>query len=177
MLLGNGAGGFTGGRFYATASQPFGVVLTDLTRDGKPDLAYACVAGASVSVRAGDGTGRFGAALTVGALADPNALAAGDVDRDGAPELVVTQQTSGEIAVLERQTAPSEQWVVDGEYAAGTGPRDVVLADFDRDGDLDVVAATEPRRRRDGAGRRRRRRLRRAGAGQRARLRRPPGDR
>ena len=75
MLLGNGAGGFTGGRFYATASQPFGVVLTDLTRDGKLDLAYACVAGASVSVRAGDGTGRFGAALTVGALADPNALA------------------------------------------------------------------------------------------------------
>ena len=143
VLLGDGAGGFTGGRFYGTASQPIGVVLTDLTRDGKPDLAYACVAGGSVSVRAGDGTGRFGAALTVGSLADPDALVAGDVDRDGAPELVVAEQTSGEIAVLERLTSPSEQWVVDGEYAAGTGPRDVVLADFDRDGDLDAVAATD----------------------------------
>ena len=143
VFLGDGAGGFTGGRFYGTASQPIGVVLTDLTRDGRPDLAYACVAGGSVSVRAGDGTGRFGAALTAGSLADPNALVAGDVDGDGAQELVVTQQTSGEIAVLERQTAPSEQWVVDGEFAAGTGPRDVVLADFDRDSDLDVVVAND----------------------------------
>ena len=87
---------------------------------------------------------------TGGALASPesvpvyaawtiDALVGGDLDADGAPDLVGVMASGNQVQVLTSAGGGSFDPFV--RYPAGAVPRDVELADVDRDGDLDVVVA------------------------------------
>src|SRR6185437_3669259 len=85
----------------------WGVVVTDLTGDGKPDFAaiVANVSGAkidtAVSVRSNNGDGTF--ALPIETTLEAAGLAsitAADLNGDGRPDLVTTQGSPGVVSVL-----------------------------------------------------------------------------
>ena len=150
-----------GGRFGAREDIPGGgksVAVADLNRDGRPDLAVlrararfpGCHGCGAVAVLINHG-GRFGGGGVYRAGTDASAVVAGDLDGDGVPDLAVANE-SGRV-----RNDTREEWATgtvsvlrgrgDGtflprkDYAAGSSPVSLALADLNGDGSLDVATA------------------------------------
>ena len=141
IFLGDGAGGFAapseltmGG---SSADNPrISVVASDLTGDGKPDLAAANSRGAAIWLWRGDGSGGFAPRKTLVAAQRPGPLAAGDVNGDGKTDLVAvvgkrTEALLGDGAGAFRLAGPP----------AAVRGGSLALADFNGDAKLDVAVA------------------------------------
>jgi hypothetical protein len=121
------------------------VALADLNGDGRPDLLATDTGAAAVVAALGDGAAGF---VPVGAHASglPGAagsVAAGDVNGDGAVDAVAGG--NGLFAVLHGNGGGGFGAAPGSPFASGDpagGPvADVVAADMNRDGQLDVVTA------------------------------------
>jgi len=117
-------------------------VLADVNRDGILDLVLGRDADSGVvTVLLGDGAGGFGPGTDAQSFGVPISIAVGDVNRDGLPDLVVA---TGDITgVFAFTGTPGGAFRPDGlVLCSGPGVvRAVALADLDRDGALDIVAA------------------------------------
>jgi hypothetical protein len=130
-----------------TATQPRGVAMADLNRDGRLDLAVTNFGTDNVSVflnttPVGDGTPSFSTKTDFGVGDGPGSIVARDFNGDSLIDLVVGNQTAGTISVLPNATAanastPSFQLHV--PYAAGTLVVDLAAGDFNLDGLPDVA--------------------------------------
>jgi uncharacterized repeat protein (TIGR01451 family) len=73
----------------------------------------------------------------------PFGLDAGDVDRDGNADIIATDFSSSELRWFENPIdQPGTNWIPHTVSANAQGLVDVVLADLDHDGDLDVAAVS-----------------------------------
>jgi hypothetical protein len=90
----------------------------------------------------GGGTHDFSSALGVGGISgNLLALAAGDIDNNGTRDVAYAEGSS--LVIRSNDGAPFDGWPSAVTIAsAGQTIRDLVLADFDRDGYLDVAAVT-----------------------------------
>jgi len=156
VLIGDGSGGFgapitttfpsldggpgTGIDLSGTAGR--GLAAADFNGDGKLDLALGNLN--RVAIAHGDGTGHFGLAYSYGIGNDfrlVNDLAIADFNRDGKPDVAaLTWFTPGSLIV-----AFGDGFGVNGgRYYGGslneTSPRGMVVADFNGDHNLDIVA-------------------------------------
>ena len=152
VSFGNGMGHFPqvetlpSGRGYATQR----VAVADLNGDGIPDivgtsLGFANNAG-NIFVLLGKGNRRFAKAVNIGSGGhSPIGIAVGDLNHDGIPDLVVANWGQddgpyGNLAVLLGKG--------DGTfgkpmlYPAGIHPYQLVLGDFNGDGNLDVAVTS-----------------------------------
>jgi hypothetical protein len=137
-------GVFGGGSDLPATSYPgTWVALGDVDGDGDLDLATVnYVYDGLVNVRRNDGTGRFGSPEVVGANRGPTSVAMADVDGDGDLDLlIVTIYSVGGVSV--RLNDGSGHFSGDGLYEVPVGsyPQNVVAADVDADGDLDLLTA------------------------------------
>jgi FG-GAP-like repeat len=144
VLLGDGAGGFSAapGSPVKAAGSPLGITATDLSGDGRIDLAVPAYRKA-ITILLGDGSGRFAAApgspIAVGS--EPS-VAVADFNGDGKPDLAVADSKKVSI----RPGSGGGRFGAARTVLVGTGPDRGFFgaADFNRDGkpDLAVMRVT-----------------------------------
>ena len=152
LCVAHGAGAqvFHPGVLYPTQNGPQATATGDFNGDGKLDLAVANAASSSVSILLGNGDGTFnsGAIVSVPGNCPVSGLAAGDFTVDGKPDLLAVCGFQPTIWVLpglgSGQFAPGistqlPQLALVG-FAEGTF-QGMAVADFNRDGKLDVALA------------------------------------
>jgi hypothetical protein len=158
ILLGNGDGTFRVPPSYPSAGfDADSVAIADLNGDGKPDLVEtnlcqdsACTKTGLVSVLLGNGDGTFqnAGAFSTGAFGS-SSVAVGDFNGDGKADVAVASQCStsdcqsgGGISVLLGNgdgSLKAAQLYSSGAYTALS----VGVADFNKDGFLDLVVANQ----------------------------------
>jgi hypothetical protein len=105
VLLGNGAGNFSGATLFAVGMNPVWLAATDLNGDGKLDLLSANNGSGNISILKGDGTGNFTAATNYNSGGEnPQSIAAADFNGDGKIDLAVYKYQPGTIVFSWRWT-------------------------------------------------------------------------
>jgi hypothetical protein len=148
VAFGDGKGHLYGGKelLVGGVESTYFVAVADLNGDGIPDIIGTSNSG--IFVILGKGLRKFGDTLMFDSGGQyPYGIAVGDLNHDGIPDLVVAnnggdQPPSGyNVAVLLGKGDGTFEKPV--RYEAGVRPWDLVLGDFNRDGNLDL-AVTGP---------------------------------
>ncbi len=146
VLLNQGGGTFGPQQQIAVGDGQGGITSADLDGDGDRDLAVGRLDSntneSEVVVLTNSGAGVFGIATRI-PLSGPDysgipSLDAGDVDGDGDSDLAVGGSRTTHL-VLRNQGGLS---FTTDTYTAGFNSMNIVLADHDGDGDLDIYSAT-----------------------------------
>ncbi len=148
VFLGNGDGTFQPAVNSGAGSNPYSVAVGDFNRDGKLDLVVADNAinggAAGVGVLLGNGDGTFQPTVNYEVGSNPYSVAVGDFNRDGKLDMAVADSaanggTSGVSVLLgsgDGTFQPAQIYDSGGSFALS-----VAVADFNRDGKLDLVVA------------------------------------
>ncbi len=143
IFLGHGDGTFAARTDYAVPGSPTGVVIADLDGDGHPDAAVANSASNNlVSIFHGNGDGTLGGHTDLPCLDYLQGLAVADLDGDGKPDLIVSTASTSNAA---QRAISVFRGHGDGtfdpraDYAAGSFPTAVAVADVNEDGRPDLV--------------------------------------
>jgi len=142
ILLGNGDGTFQQEIFFPTGVVPVGLAQGYYNDDTHLDIAVVNVGDEKVSVLPGFGDGSFGAdtgPFPVGG--EPTSIATGDLNGDTFLDLVTANShfDDNSVSVLLGNGNGTFQDQV--PHGVGGQPLSVTLADFDRNGTLDVATA------------------------------------
>ena len=147
VLLGNGDGSFRPSLDFIAGNSPIAAVVGNFSGNGHADLLTLNSQSNSVALNAGNGDGTFVAAHSyrAGGL-DRKSIASGDLNGDGRPDLVVANfcgvdpacSGPGNISVFLNDA--NGVYSYSGNYALGSGPVAVALADLKGDHKLALIA-------------------------------------
>lgn len=136
-----------GGTLTPWATIPVGIAPTDLvfgffTPDPAIDMAVSNATDRTVGIYMSAGKGDFFHAMnaSTGTAGRPGALALADLDGDDLPDLAVGLSGDGMNHVGVVKNFVCAFFMTADFPTGGVTPVDLTLADFDRDGDLDVAA-------------------------------------
>ncbi|HEU5179219.1 MAG TPA: FG-GAP-like repeat-containing protein [Candidatus Polarisedimenticolia bacterium] len=140
VLLGQGNGRFDTALKAEQGVETYIVVPGDFNGDAKMDL-FAIRNGAAFLEGRGDGT--FGPTVRTPASADSAAIT--DFNRDGIQDIVTSSsqfsgQGTNQVSVF--LGMGGGRYAPPASYSRGSGPHGVTVADFDNDGNQDVLTAT-----------------------------------
>ena len=146
-MLGNGDCSFTkkdtedsGGA--SPGFDPYDTALSDFDRDGDVDVAVTNQESNSVRIFDNNGRGNLSIDQTIEVVGGPNGISAGRLNGDADRDLAVALWGEGTVAVLENDgsgTFTLSPDTRDMTNAEAPYPSPLVLADFNKDGKLDVA--------------------------------------
>ena len=136
---GQAGGGFSSPFAYTVGIAPDGIVAADLNADGLADLATANQT--TVSVLRANAGGGFAPHVDYpkGRSGWGTGLAAADLNRDGHLDLVGLNSDDASLSVLYGRGNGTFTGAT--VYATTPDPREIVCADFDRDGWIDIAVS------------------------------------
>ncbi len=130
---------------FSTGSSPYVLSMGDLDGDGKPDLAIANTADATISVLRNTstiGSISFAARVNFPTGTGPYSVAIGDLDGDGKPDLAVANFSSNTVSIFRNNsTLGSISFSAKVDFTTGTNPRSISIGDLDGDGKPDLAVA------------------------------------
>jgi hypothetical protein len=154
VAFGDGRGGFTRapGSPFAVGPSPYPLALGDVNADGRLDIvATASATGPTrakqlplsraLALLLGDGRGGFQTSRIPMRTGEPWFVAIGDVNGDRKRDLVVTHHEQRELTVLVGDGAGNFRETVGSPFDLGHNAFQLVLADVNHDGQMDVIAA------------------------------------
>jgi hypothetical protein len=143
VLLGNGRAKFQSPSDYILPEYAGAVAVGDFNKDGNQDLAVATTS--AIYILLGNGKGSFEPPVSANAGTSPGFIAVGDFNRDGNLDLAVTNlgqpRVPSTVSILLGKGDGTFQAPV--SYDVGINPFEVVAADFNRDGKLDLAVANQ----------------------------------
>ncbi len=138
-ILSASSGEFAPHNTYPTGSQPRGVWAADFDSDGDIDIATTCNSPASVAMLRNNGNGTFAAPVYTSVVSDPISLFGADLDSDGDIDLAVFHNQPGASHLEILKNDGSGSFTNAADYTPAILGQCVSGADFDADGDVDLV--------------------------------------
>jgi hypothetical protein len=121
-------------------NMPTNVIAADFNEDGWMDAAASIFSpGNSMRVFINNGQGGFLPSVVYPAGGNPGSLAAGDLNGDGHLDVVVVNSSMNDNDISVFIGLGNGTFLPQYQVPTLVAPSDVVLADFDKDGDLDVL--------------------------------------
>lgn len=146
VCLGTGNGSFTAGALVTVGAGPRQLALGDVNNDGHPDLFTANTYSNNMSVLINDGIGNFLGRTDFPTGANPTSVALGDINGDQRIDALVSNISNNNVTTYLGTgnggfTISGANPVAGGLVSVGVQPNRGVLADMDKDGDLDLLTA------------------------------------
>jgi hypothetical protein len=145
VLLGDGRGGFSSSPHSPFATQSFphvhGVVAADFSGNGKPGVVTDSWGHNQVLMLGGDGAGNLvlpGVLFATGKRPYER-LRSADFNRDGRPDIVTTDMDDNAVSILLGDGHGGFRQPEGSPFPAGKAPWEAAIADFNRDGKLDLA--------------------------------------
>jgi hypothetical protein len=139
LLLSDGKGGFTPRQLPIRTGEPWFAAISDLNRDGKPDIVATHHEQSAMTVMLGDGRGGFteanGSPFDFGVALYQLIIA--DVDRDAKMDVVATSGDSIRVLLGDGSGALKQA----ASIPVGPGAWRMAVADLNADGAVDVVTS------------------------------------
>ncbi len=154
VAFGDGGGNFSlaPGSPFAVGPSPYPIALGDVNNDGHPDIVATTTAtgpqraqqlpfSRALTLLLADGHGLYRSSLLPLRTGQPWFVVIGDVNGDRKPDLVATHHERSELTVLLGDGAGNFKELSTSPFDFGHDAWHIVLADVNRDGRLDVLAA------------------------------------
>ncbi len=146
MNKADGSGTFMPAQSYTVGWLPYGAAIGDLNGDGIADLAVTNYGDSTVSILYGQAGGGFTTGQTLTTCTNPLGVAIGDFRHSGQNDVAVTCYHTSQLEVFLNQgmhpfEPPPAQttFATPLIYTTDSFPTVVILGDFNRDGNLDIV--------------------------------------
>ena len=143
VRLGAGDGTFGEETRVAVGDVPAALIAVDLDGDTNPDLVVTNAAGSTVQVLKGNADGTFQAPITIDTERSV-AVVAGDFNHDGFADLAIADREHSQVRILLGDgTGTGFTTAVYDNGSNGSVTTGIAMADFNEDGEMDLVFASE----------------------------------